>query len=99
MKSEKIKFLEPSGTLQACNGTVLTFFYLTLGLYAVQVHELNLNMECSPDTSVTILTTPQAEGLRFERRNGHGIIHFSKSCRPALNKTQHSGQWVIKEFF
>jgi hypothetical protein len=28
MKSESFNFLEPSGPLQACNGTVLTLLYL-----------------------------------------------------------------------
>jgi len=55
-------------------------------------------MERSPDTSVSILTTLQAEGLRFESLQGHGILDFSKSCRPALKQTQSPVQWV-KRFF
>ena len=30
MKSGNLNFLEPSGPLQACNGTALLFFYLNV---------------------------------------------------------------------
>jgi len=34
------------------------------------VHAPNLNMESSPDISLSILTTLQAEGLRFDSQQG-----------------------------
>jgi hypothetical protein len=37
MTSGNLKFLEPSGPLQACNGNALLFFY---------VHEINEDHQC-----------------------------------------------------
>jgi len=38
MKSGNLNFLEPSGPLQACNGTALPFIFLLLDDYILGIH-------------------------------------------------------------
>jgi len=64
MKSGNLNFLEPSGPLQACNGTALPFFlpfcyklYLHVLLVYLQLHYLSFDIELIHSAFVYIMTT------------------------------------------
>jgi len=45
-KSGNLNFLEPSGPLQACNGTDLLFFTFNISVYEHTSYECNCNLFC-----------------------------------------------------
>ena len=68
LKSGKLKFLEPSGPLRACNGTVLTLHLLHLGRSEKRLRD-----------EVTADETPHAIHIPWYRLSFFFLILYSRS--------------------
>ena len=93
MKSGNLNFLEPSGPLQACNGTDLPFAtcfgYGNHHQADISVH--GHDMFSGPDSVVSIATGYGLDGPGIESRWGLDFPHLSG---PALGPTQPPVQGV-----
>ena len=100
LKSGSLKLLEPSGTLQACNGTALPVTsFIPIQLIGVGTCEslvlvdstVSNTYQCVPVSSVGIATD---YGLESTGSNPGGGGDIFRPFRQALGPTQPNVQWV-----
>ena len=92
-KSGSLNFLEPSGPLQACNGTAVPFYIMmqynhqdtNLWITTVSLLSLLLGIIMGRDSPGGIATRYGLDGMGIESRWGRDFPHPS---RPALGPTQ-----------